>query len=96
MTKEELEKIPIYFKIPITTRYSADLIEFDPELTHVVAGEDYCEKDIYGNDCACWYVSSVFGAVKDKEWLLREIAECGYNPTIDDFEKGLFKNMSND
>lgn len=91
MTMEEMNRIPIYFKIPITTRYSADLSYFDKKVTHVVQGTEFCEKDIYGDPCCCWYVSTIFGTSDDKEWLLKEIAELGYIPSMLDFRKGLFK-----
>lgn len=93
-TLEHIENIPVYLKIPMTTHYSGDLAEFDKDLTHVVNGTDNNETDKFGDKCACYYVSTVFGTTTDKEWLIREIAELGYNPTFTDFKKGLFKDMS--
>jgi len=87
------DEIPIYFKIPITTKYSEDLSLFDKSVTNVVEGTEFCEKDPNGDSCCCWYVSTIFGTSDDKEWLLHEIAELGYNPTFVDFRKGLFKVM---
>jgi len=93
MTLTELNKIPIYFKIPMTTHYSGDLAEFDEMVTHIVEGKEFCEIDKFGDKCCCWYVSTIFGTSNDKEWLLREIAELGYVPDIMDFRKGLFKKI---
>lgn len=88
---DAINNLKIYLKIPITTRYSGDLVEFDESKTHIVTGTEFCEKDIYGDDVCCWYVSTVFGAVKDKEWLISELAECGCIPTLMERKKGLFK-----
>ena len=93
----EADKIPIYFKIPMTTHYSGELSAFQrASLLHVVAGDEFCEKDKFGDDVCCWYVSTIFGVSDDKEWLLREIAELGCVPTFEEFRKGLFKEMKYD
>jgi len=90
----DIEHIPIYFKIPITTHYSGELSEFKKDsLIYVVTGEEFCEKDKFGDVCCCWYVSTVFGVSDDKEWLLKEIAELGCVPTFEEFRKGLFKEI---
>ena len=93
MTIDELNKVPIYFKIPMTTHYSGDLAEFDEKVTHIVEGTEFCETDRFGDKCCCWYVSTIFGTSDDKEWLLKEIAELGCVPTFEEFHKGLFKEM---
>ena len=93
MSKENLQDIlnlKVYLKIPITTRYSGDLSEFDKDKTHIIEGKEFCEKDIYGNPVCCWYISTVFGAVEDKQWLINEISECGCIPTIKERLQGLF------
>ena len=94
--EENIDNMPIYFKIPITTRYSDDLSYFDMKFTHVVKTNKFCERDIYGDECCCYYVSSIYKAVKDKVWLFSELAECGYVPTIEDFIRGLFKEMKDE
>lgn len=91
MTLEEINNLKVYLKIPITTRYSGDLTMFDKDKTHIVEGKEFCEKDIYGDSVRCWYVSTVFGAVEDKQDLINEIAECGCIPTLEEKAKGLFK-----
>ena len=93
-----IDAIPIYFKIPITTRYSDELLNFPQDKgipVYVVEGKELCEKDIFGDACRCWYVSTVFGVSEDKEWLLKEIAELGCIPTYEEFSKGFFKTISN-
>lgn len=94
MKYDNIDKIPIYFKIPITTEYSGELHEFqqdDNKPVYIVEGKEFCETDRYGDKCCCWYVSTVFGISDDKEWLLKEIAELGCVPTIGEFNKGLFR-----
>ena len=88
--KKQDEEIKVYLKIPITTRYSGDLELFDKSKTHIVEGKEFCEKDIYGDSVCCWYVSTVFNAVEDKQWLIEEISECGCIPTIEERKKNLF------
>lgn len=92
MTTEEklaaYDSLKVYLKIPITTRYSGDLSYFREP--HVVESDELYEKDIYGNDVRCWYVSTTFGDCDDKEWLINEIAECGCVPTLSEKRKGLF------
>lgn len=86
----ESVEIKLYFKIPITTRYSGDLCEFKPETTHIVQGTEFCEKDVYNNEVCCWYVTTTEESVEDKDFLKMEIEECGCVPTEEEFAKGLF------
>lgn len=92
MTIEEklaqYDSLKVYLKIPMTTRYSGDLTNF--KNPHVVEGTEFCEKDIYGDDVRCWYVSTTMGDCDDKEWLIDEIAECGCIPTLKERMKKLF------
>ena len=92
MTTEEklaqYDSLKVYLKIPMTTRYSGDLTNF--KNPHVVEGTEFCEKDIYGDDVCCWYVSTTMGDCDDKEWLIDEIAECGCIPTLKERMKKLF------
>lgn len=80
----------LYFKIPITTKYSGDLCEFNIKTTYVVQGREFCEKDIYNDDVCCWYITTTEESVKDKDFLKMEIEECGCVPTEEEFIKGLF------
>lgn len=84
----QYNNLKIYLKIPITTRYSGDLVNF--KNAHIVEGTEFCEKDIYGDDVCCWYVSTTMGDCDDKEWLISEIVECGCIPTLMERRKGLF------
>lgn len=86
---KEYDNLKIYLKIPITTRHSADISYFKPDI-HVVEGREACEKDIYGNDVCCWYVSAKFKDCDDKAWLINEISECGCIPTLMERKKKLF------
>jgi len=91
--KNIIDNFKVYLKIPMTTEYSDDLSFFDEEKRTVVEGTEFNEKDHFGDDVCCWYVSTVIGAVKeeDKQWLLSEISELGCNPSTEEVIKGLFK-----
>lgn len=84
----EYDNLKVYLKIPITTRYSGDIVYF--KNAHIVEGTEFCEKDIYGDIVCCWYVSTTMGDCDDKEWLLNEIVECGCIPTLAEKMKKLF------
>ena len=92
MTTEErlaqYDNLKVYLKIPMTTRYSGDIGYF--KNAHIVEGTEFCEKDIYGDDVCCWYVSTTMGDCDDKEWLLNEIVECGCIPTLKEKFNKLF------
>lgn len=93
---EDLFSKTLYFKIPNTTNYSADLaLYFDESKCYIVIGEEFCEKDIYGNDCSCTYVSAIWDAVEDKCFLIDELVECGYHPNQEDFYSGKFARFVN-
>ena len=53
MTLEEINNIPIYLKIPITTQYSGELNWFPEDKIHLVEGKEFCETDGYGDKVCC-------------------------------------------
>lgn len=70
-----LEYVTVYLKMPITTRYSDSIIEYcDDDDTKVVTGDKFCETDLYGNKCCCYYITTNLAFIQKND-LLQDLYE---------------------